>query len=366
MLVMFAGATAGVACSLVFPYDGYGPGTPEADAADAAPAVDAADAFVPGCALTRFPPPPAADDPGGEDVAIDLAVSNLVLGVGTAQTPGLDLDGLCSCPDEPPCVSPQKTCDREGGVDNAFDDLLAKFGSFSAPIKQDRLRSSIDDGDTTFLLVIRRYNGMPNDTNVELGVIASLGTRTDDATGKPTLPKRDGTDEWTVDPGSVSNRSAPFVPKTVATQGYVSGGILVARGDFVISLGSGAPLSVSLDDGVIIGRIVRDGIWRMTEGRLAGRWSTSKLLTSLAVLPDPIDKSSYVCGDSGTYQAYKPQLCAAADISARAATDLTGQKCRALSIGAGFEAVQARIGALAPPRTQDAGCGPDWKDDCAP
>jgi hypothetical protein len=364
MLVMIAGAMAGVACSVVFPYDGYGPGTEAPDAADGAPPFDAADAFTPGCPLTRYPARPAADDPGGQETDLNLAISTLVLGVGTAATPGLDLDGLCTCPDDPPCISSQRVCDREGGVDNAFDDLLGKFGSFGAPVKQEKVQAALDSGETTFLVVIRRYNGLANDTSVELGLIASLGTTRDDG-GSSTPPLRDGTDEWTVDPSSVSNVKPPFVPNSIATEAYVTNGVVVARGNFIVALGSGTPVTITLDEGVITGRLEHDGIWRMKDARLAGRFPTSKLLTSLATIIDPTNKNGFLCGDSGVYQTYKPQVCSAADISATGASDLSGKKCDALSIGAGFEAVEARIGALAPARIQDAGCGPDWKDDCA-
>ena len=364
MLVVMAGATAGVACSLVFPFDGYGPGSPLVDAgpADAA-AIDAADAFSPGCPLARPPAPPATDDPGGTDTNITLAISALLLGAGTATTPGLDVDGLCTCPDPPPCVSPQRVCDRDGGVDNAFDDLVGRFGAFGAPIDQQKVQASLDKGATSVVAVIYRYNGLPNDTSVELGLIASLGMNTDDA-GDPIRPRHDGTDEWTVDPASITNKSEPFIPKTIATAAYVSGGVLVARGPLIISLGSATAVPIALEDGVFTGRLVHDGIWRITDGRITGRWSTGKLLTSFAVIADPLDKTAFLCGDSGAYLAYKPQLCAAADISANAADDLTGKKCDAMSFGMGFDAVEAKLGALAPPRTQKSGCGPDWQDDC--
>lgn len=366
MLVVMAGATAAAACSLVFPFDGYGPGSPLADAGSAdVVAVDAADVFVPGCPLAHAPPPPAADDPGGADTDITLALGTLVLGLGTATTPGLDLDGLCSCPDVTPCEGPQRVCDREGGVDNSFDDLLAKFGAFGAPISQDKIQAALDNGATTVLMVVHRYNGTPNDTSVELGIMASLGT-TPDGTGTPVPPRRDGTDEWTIDPDSVANNTPPFVPKSIATAAYVTGGVLVARGAFTIALGSGTPLTITLDEGFFVGRLSHDGtIWRVAEGRIGGRWPTSKMLTSFSVLQDPVDKTAFLCGDSGAYQAYKPQLCAAADIMTTAGNDLSDKKCDAVSIGMGFDAAEAKLGALAPPRVLPAGCGADWRDECA-
>lgn len=360
---MIAGASAGVACSLVFPYDGYGPGTAEADAGDAG-RLDAADAFTPGCPLVHAPARPSADDPGGTDTSITLALNALVFGVGTIQTPGLDLDGLCTCPDVPACVAPQTTCDREGGVDNAFDEVLARFGSFGAPVKQAKVQDSLNDGDTSVLLVIHRYNGLPNDTSVELGMMASLGTPPATDGGKPVPPRHDGTDVWTVDPASVANDSEPFLPKAIATEAYVAGGVLVAHGTFTITLGNASPLAITLLEGIITARLSHDGIWRMSGGRLAGRWPMSKLLTSLAAIPDPASGSGFLCGDSGTYQTYKPQLCSAVDILAASANDRTDKKCDSVSVGMGFEAVESKSGALAPARNLSAGCGRDWQDDC--
>lgn len=356
-------AGAGVACSVAFPFDDYGPGGPAGPDAGDGGTSDAADAFTPGCALARAPARPAADDPGGKDTDLTFAIGTLVIGLGATPTPGLDVDGLCTCPDIAPCVSSQRICDRDGGVDNAFDDLLLRFGSFGAPIKREKVQSSLDSGQTTVLMVVRRYNGLLNDTSVDVGLMTSLGTMRNDA-GDPTPPRNDGTDEWTVDPSSVGNIAPPFVPKAIATEAYVSGGVLVAHGSFVLALGTSAFLTITLDEGTLTGRLLRGPVWRITDGRLAGRWPTRKLLTSLAVIPDPIDKARFLCGDSGTYQAYKPQLCSAADIGAAAVSDSTGKKCDALSIGLGFEAVQARVGPLAPPRTPAAGCGPDWQDDC--
>ncbi len=357
------------ACSLVFPFDDYGPGNPGSnpDSGDTGPgpATDANDAFVPGCPLDHAPDPPSADDPGGADTDITLAVSTLVIGVGTATTPGLDLDGLCSCPDVPPCTSKEKHCDREGGIDNGFDELAARFSAFGAPVRQDRVQSSLDSGSTTILVALHRYNGLANDTNVDVGLFASLGTTPMDDAGTPTPPKKDGNDVWTIDPGSVANSNPPYVPKAIATSAWVKNGVLVARVDLTLQLAGNDALPIELHEATVTGRLSKaGGLWRLDDGRLAGRWRSSSFLSALAGVHDPADKTKFLCGDSGTYAVYKPQVCAALDIRGSGSEDGTSKTCDALSVGAGFAAIQAKLGPLGPVTTRPTGCGGSWKDDC--
>jgi hypothetical protein len=354
------------ACSLVFPFDGYGPGNPGPDAneqPDATPEA-APDVFRPGCPLLHAPDRPQADDPGGKDNDIVVALSSFVIGLGSIPTPSLDQDGLCTCPDDPPCKSKEKFCDRDGGVDNGFDDLALRIGAFGAPIQQDRVQQSLDNGSMTILIAIHRYNGLPNDTSVDVGVFTSVGTARDDA-GNNAVPKKDGTDVWGVDPASVATSTPPFVPKSIATAAWVTGGVLVAHLDLTIELGDKEPLPVELHEVTLTARIVNDGtLWRLEDGILAGRWPASAFLTSLAGIHDPADPTRYLCGDSSTYAVYKPQACDALDITSSSSKDSKGLVCDAISLGAGFAAVQAQLGDLAAPRIHVAGCGDGYTDDC--
>ncbi len=364
LAVLFGLPTVAVACALAFPLDGFGPGGPGA-AEDADVDVDAApmrpDAA---CPLARWPERPTADDPGGDDVSVTLAVSSVDMGFGDAGVvPGFDLDGLCTCPDPAPCRSDGPRCDHDGGVDNGGNDLAQKFANFGSVLDQARTNDNIAKGERTFLLVVRGYNGTPNDTNVQLAVLLSTGTPLADG-GSRLRPSLRGEDVWTVERSTVLGAGEPLLPRYVDANAYVADGVLVARVSFPFTLeANDEQITVQVDEGIIAGRLTRDSIWRLDAGRLAGRWSTQSFLGSLATLRDPFTDKN-LCEGGVTYEALKAQVCASADVMRAAASDGTDQSCDALSFGAGFTAVEAKAGPVvaadaAPP------CPPGFTDDCA-
>jgi hypothetical protein len=361
-------------CSLLFPFDGYGPGTAEVDAADAAPPLEAsAPEAATGCVPAHWPERPAADDPSSGDVDLTFAVERLDLGLSddaSAPIAGRDLDGLCTCPDAPPCTSATTSCDQDGGVDNGIRGLLQALSAYGPVVDQTMLDTYLDQGAYMgFLLQLKRYNGTPNDRSVQFSAYRSDGTVLDDA-GSNIRPRKDGTDQWTIDPDSlVGGSGPPYLPTAVDTNAYVANGLLVARANVpVVFPNGGNALPLKVEEGVVLGRLVREGAkWRIDQGTFAGRISTRILLTAFQAIPDPFNKGHTLCGPSKTYQALKPQVCAAAEITAFAATDNQGHACNAFSFGIGYTAVQAQLGGLGL-STLDSGlpCGPDYTDDCTP
>ena len=60
---------------------------------------------------------------------------------------------------------------------------------------------------------------------------------------------------------------------------------------------------------------------------------------------DPFDRSTYLCGTDPTFQAFRPNMCQAADLMHGPSLDSTDAGCDAISIVIGFNAVAAKVGA---------------------
>jgi hypothetical protein len=362
---------AGIAgCSLLFPFDGYGPGTPPPDAQ-----VDSGDAgeldASPACGV-RVPDRPAEDDPSTEDLDLTLALESFdVTGVDAGQRPGLNLDGLCTCPDPGSCTSATLACDADGGVDNGVGAFLAELGSFGKLFDEAQGNTYLAQGQYFgALFFLQHYNGTPNDRTVQFASYGSDGTVVIDDAGHNATPRLDGTDVWTVDGNSVvGGTGPPFLPLAVDPDAYVANGVLVSHANVPISLPIfGQNLSVTVEDGIIVAPLVREGsLWKFRGAVVGGRLSTQAYLTALAKVPDPFVKGGWLCGNSATYRSLKPQLCAATDISASRADDGLGKKCNAFSFGMRFNAITAQVGPLGKGLPlDDAGCGQGYTDDCAP
>ncbi len=336
--------------------------------------VDAGD----GCLRARWPSRPAADDPdaGADTPVIVDALRALDFGVsdaGVSQTAGFDLDGVCTCPlpDFPqscrtlPGVKPR--CDLADGRDNTASVLIDTFRHFSNAFSQDATNASLEGGEFGILIRIRNYNGTANDVSVEVAVFSSSGNDGAQDGGVPKRPQHDGRDRWTVDPASlVAGSAPPYLPVSVDANAYVSQGRFVATVDFPVSLGVATGSSiVELKGSVVVGSLVPDGqSFRIENGVLAGRWPTQRLLTSFEVLPDPVDPTRFLCGDSPGYAAVKELICSGQDIVGDLKQDNTNAPCDSISMALGFTATPALLGDVVRPPPRVKPCGPQWTDDC--
>jgi hypothetical protein len=363
---------------------------PPPDAADEAAPEAATTPDADTCAHARWPSPPAADDPttGSPATVID-ALRTLDIGSrndgGAPPVYGFDLDGVCTCPAPDSCRTPSGSaprCDEEGGRDNAGGELLRTFGSFNV-FNQDDLTRRLQAGLYGLLMMVRDYNGAANDTRVTVAVYISNGVNAVADGGTFPPPAYDGTDHWTVDPGSLLGGASldgadcakggnTCVPIYFDDKAYVSNHVLVASLDFPLSLGGGANMgfiALDLTGSVVTARLVPRGTtFALEDGRITGRWATSKLLASLAVLPDPFVSGGYLCGDDPTYLSVKKKICDATDIATSAGQDGKGAACDALSVGFGFTAEPALLGrVLAPRGATPHGCsdgGAPVQDQC--
>ena len=345
----------------------------DADAGDAA-AIDGGEA---GCARAGPPDRPTKDDPevrDGGELTFVVSRFDFASHVGDGgPLRGYDLDRSCTCPDKPSCVSPKPQCDDSVGRDNVGGVQLEKFVSFAPSFSPDSLNGRLAKGIYGMLMRIRNWNGAPNDTSVEVAFFVSKGTDVVGDGGTHVLPKFDGTDVFTVAKGSLLGGVAPpYIPQpdAVDTSAYVRDGVVVANGTtFHAELHTSdfgtRPIEVTLNNATLVASITKTANgYRLDDGMITGRWPSNKLLTAVSPVFESLS-GSFLCGDSGVYQAMKGVICANTDISSAVQNDNSSATCDALSTAIGFTAVPVTFGAAitGPPIAQP--CGPTWADDCA-
>lgn len=346
-------AAIGVAsCQIVAGLDGDYVAAPEPDGgADAG-----ADADPGACVAATYPDPPTiADDAASEEIV--LALRTIDLGENAVIPPGYDLDHTCTCFADagPSCVSPKPHCDFNGGIDSASAQFfnLVRFAAGPSAFSSDSFSARANEGRWSFLLRIRGYNGKADDPHVEVALFPSPGVE------KTVTLHWDGTDAWPVSAQGVVNDD-PEQPTYPAQGAYVAAGTLViAAPSVLMRLGGDADtIGVQFTGAVLTGKLTKESSgWRLSDGILAGRWQIGNIFQAIASYRD--GNGQPICTDAAlTYTSVKSTICNGLDILA----DPTGAKnlpCDALSIGIGFGAQQAKMGAIAPPPTPTPGCPPE-------
>jgi hypothetical protein len=376
------------ACQLVFPtlLDEGGDAAPVDAAADTTSvtpdttvpadagheAAPLADADAAGCNPALPPPPPPQGAPGSGSISFVSALRTL-----SGITPGdagvllgFDLDGVCTCPGPPSCRSPesppQPNCDGPGGRDLQGNGLLELFDQAYASSNLGDILARINEGRITLLFYVGGYNGGPDDSQVTVAVYASNGLRVGDA-GTIVVPKWDGTDPWSVDPGSfVASGTIDggwvYTPAFVTTTAYVTQGTLVAElPEFVFQAGVG---SITYRGAVVSAVIQPDGDGGYgLQGLLGARLTTHDIFTLMGQLKDA--NGQYLCGSNPTYQTLHTTVCQTADIMGSASADNMDASCNAVSVGAGFGTTAARLGMPFAVAAMASGCD-GAVDDCTP
>jgi hypothetical protein len=360
--VIVCGGCAVYGSSLLVPADGGG-----VDAGADTP-------MPPKCPLARWPPRPAADDPSSGDVEIITAVSELHFLAPDAGVIGYDLDGICTCEGTPPgpesCVplQPAQHCDGPNGIDNAGGDLLAKFQQIGNVFSDMDITSAVTGGSGGLLFRLQNYNGKPNDTQVTFSVYSSNGTPITTDGGMHPKPDFDGGDTWTIDSDSlVGGAAPPYVPSFADSSAYVTNGTIVSNVDFPLSVGtrSVARVFIKLKGGVITARVVpRGNGFQLSDGVIAGRFTTKNFLTNLQAFKDPFNSTDHLCGDSGTYGIVKTQVCRSADVSSDLLSDGKGAPCDGISVAFFFQAPPALFGPADTAMPAPPPCGVGYQDDC--
>lgn len=352
------------------------------------------------CAHIGPPPRPRSVNPDAQSQSLVVAAFKTIdIGVGAdgGVTPyGYDLDGVCTCPGPASCAQQDgapESCDDKAGRDDTAVLLFLSLGAATS-IGAFRIDQGLQSGQYGLLIAISGYNLEMNDDRVVVDFYVSNGlNRTPDG-GIPT-PVLDGTDLWTIDPGSLQGGSAPDVldiascannprckPLYEDDQAYVSNGFVVAHmaGPIPIAFGDRSFLggaTMNLSDAIIVGQLStfplsHGGVsYQLTGGTIAGRWPTSQLLSTLSTVGDPATDGGFLCGSSSTtYNIIKAVTCGAADISHIASNDnnVPLAQCDAISVGMQFTAVPAQLGGVFAVPPPPAGCtdgGVLFSDTCA-
>jgi hypothetical protein len=355
------------------------------------------DAAAPPCNHAYPPEPPQIVDASGNlgSSSIFAAFNSIDIGVAggiDAAIPpfGYDLDHDCTCPGQRSCTPrsgapPAESCDDKRGRDN-IDIQLFRLLESAASAGTTQIDQGLSAGQYGLLLEIQDYNGTENDPVVTVNFYVSNGLNRDADGGIPT-PKLDGTDRWTIDPSSYVGQQTGGTPAYTADVAYVTGGTLVAHIPQSIPIAFGdrsflGGATMELYGAVIVGQLqlqqFDSGIpnsfgFAITQGTIAGRWSTRQLLSTLATIPEEggflclTDPSLY---NQYLYKAFKAVACLAADISQDPSNDNKGVPCDAISVGMQFTAVPALRGDDLMVAHPPAGCqqanGAPWSDQCPP
>lgn len=202
------------------------------------------------------------------------------------------------------------------------------------------------------------YNGLPDDDEVRLAVIASSGLQSNtgcrdaapdtgaaDAasdTGAPVeiQPRWDGCDDWSYLPDTPIINGVP----NLTSKGYVRGGVLVVH-SAALELDLGV-IDFRMNDAVATATIVpRDGGagFALVDAVVTGRSLASDLVATSA---RSSTNHAHLCDDKNKalMEVVRRQLCDGRDLPLRAVDDGRGKKCEALSVAVGFEALPAKLG----------------------
>lgn len=324
------------------------------------------------CQARRWPDKPPASTTGGNTELVGVVrtfsfISSAPKTAGKPPTLGLDLDGLCTCPTDPPACRPPRgreaPCDFPGtGIDNAAGRLLAAiYPSNPAPQDQDAV-NSLDVTKGGLLIRVQGYNGRPDDADVTVSlynVVGLLG----DADGGAT-PRFDGTDSFAVDEQQLLS-AVSLGSRFNDTAAYVKDGVLVAKLDvdlrFVLpeSLGpaAGRVAYMPLKGARLVGRIEAAGNGlRMRGAQIAGRMPVPRVMEEVARLG--------LCPGTPGYVNAKTSACDSVDLPQDPRRDGTSATCDSLSIAVGLEVVPGKLGGSFDAGLPPTPCGDVPPDSC--
>ncbi len=346
-------ALGATACASLFGFEEL-VATPADAAADGAAPDAGADANTTpeACKRTGAPDAPTVDvagDAGGSGSYV-LAVSTFDIGLpndaGAPPEPiGLNLDLRCtyargegSCKDTADDSAFETSIkDKVDGVDSAGYALLKRLALSYTALSAESVNERLRQGEFGVVAKIDNYNGGPDDTDIQLAVQPALGVLPKD--GGTTAPAFDATDRWTVDSRYFLNEEITR-PRFVSDVAYVRDHKLVARfKQLLVSLtvpSAERDLDLLLDEAWLLGDLsVVNGEARLTNGIIAGRWQTPKLLGAVGELKlagQPICQRPDIF--AGLVKTY---VCSAQDLAASSAEPVSAP-CGAISSGFRFVA----------------------------
>lgn len=272
---------------------------------------------------------------------------------------GLDLDNTCTCQgQESSCVPPTQAepCDEAEGRDNALPALFAVLGTALGGVDvDDYYTSGAERGSWSLLLRLSGYSGEADDGRVMLAWFVTDGFEGDAG------PAWDGQDVWpiTADSCPVGADGGPDLnlARYRDEGAYVTDHSVVAGmssdWEFVLA-GTTSSFRMRLSGGGFTGRLEQDddGIWHLRDGLITGVLRAPDLFSAISTFQ--IGDGGALCTDNIFYDLAKKTLCEARDILGGFPDP--SAPCDALSIGIGFEAMQAHVGRLVTTIAPAEGC----------
>lgn len=307
-----------------------------------------------GQAVGKQPPPPPANKPG-DGAGTTFAVKRLYLGTQNADgTPnkdawkdlGYDIDGRIdkASPFDGHCTpvlnaNPAQTfTDGNEGIDNSFGGIILQ--QIILPLAadaEDKVNENIADGSFTLLMKLDtlgasdEYNPIPSKLYV--------------AGQKATPPLNDGTDVWPLfneflNAGNKDNPKVQFPTAYVVGNTWVSG----SAGKINLALSvAGFSLSLDINQAVVSFDLAADHK-SATGGVISGILDTEAFVTELKKVAGAF--SPDLCMGS-TVDSIADRIRKASDILKDGTQD--GSKpCDGISIGLGFDLVEASLGDVLP------------------
>lgn len=202
---------AAIACSVVTSYDGFTGGQPQKPAR---------------CLGLRPDPPSGPDGDNGKRYFGALSYLNFLPEPDKNGVTGIDLDGLCTCPEKRPCTNAQNPqdpqCDEPknaSSVDNAAGKALANI-----------FDNAVTDDPPGYGVGVKLYgwNGGTEDANVQVELYNVVNVT--GADGSPAT-KDNGPYQITVSSDSVVDPKSNLNAQVHSKDAYVTGGKLVALFD---------------------------------------------------------------------------------------------------------------------------------------
>jgi hypothetical protein len=311
------------------------------------------------CHHATFPTQPlGGNEPGDREIVVAIRTFDFGVADG-APLPGFDIDQTCTCAADggvgESCVTANRHCDDPEGRDNVTQ-LILKRLQVVGPDIEERMNANFTYGINTLLLRVQRYNGLENDSDVIVSMMASDGLQRTLADGGTAydVPSFDGGDRWSVKVSQLVPPYDQYISRQ-AGAGYVSGRTLVFhQPSITLPLREGAGLNLS--DVVLVGTIDPSGT-TITSGTLAARWPLEAALQLAGEFAVPDGSGRPLCEDSLFDTLVKPLICPEADLTESASAP-PASPCNALSFAVAFTAAPAGFGAiidraLSPPLCHD-------------
>lgn len=314
---------------------------------------------------SKEPPAKPADGVKGDGAGQTFAVSKLFLGdtdrTGSPSPSaweqyGYNLDGKVSTETSTDLCKPRAGAqpksvkkDGKGGIDNAFGKLLMPIIGSLASDATALINENIADGSFTILMKIDTLGDKPS--YIDLPTALYVGTNL----GGPA--KFDGSDKWPLvpellnDPKDINSSKVKFASSYLTNNTWVSG----SKGDLDIKLSvAGFALNLGITNAVITMDIAGDRK-NASNGIIAGVLPVEPLIAELKKVAGGFSKE--LCTGS-TFESIAESIRQAADILEDGSQN-PSKECNAISIGLGFEATAAQLGAVGE-------ASPPSEDPCAP